>query len=99
MQGTSLNDVIAVQTNHLSIIVDEDLDRHLATARSNEPVSRMQPRRLGLQLPFRFVPPVLEPDLDLCLGEVQGLGQVRSVWTGQIALTAEAPFQLEDLGV
>lgn len=41
MQGTSLNDVIAVQTNHLSAVVDEHLDRHLAAVRSDEPVTRM----------------------------------------------------------
>ena len=58
------------------------------------------PRRLqGLVLPLSFalVAAVLEPDLHLVRGELQGGGQVLPLRRGQVALLLEAPLQLEDL--
>ena len=54
---------------------------------------------LVLPLPLAFVPPVLEPDLDLGGGELQGAGQVLSLRGGQVALLLEAPLQLEHLSL
>ena len=56
-------------------------------------------QRLVLPLPLAFVPPVLEPDLDLGGGELQGAGQVLSLRGGQVALLLEAPLQLEHLSL
>lgn len=46
-----------------------------------------------------FVPSVLEPDLDLGLGEFERGGEVRALRSGQIALMIEAPLELEHLRV
>jgi len=48
---------------------------------------------------FRLVPAVLEPDLDLCLCELQRGRQVRPLRPGEVPLVVEAALQLEDLGV
>lgn len=62
-------------------------------------VMARQLQRLVLPLPLALVPPVLEPDLDLCRGELQGRGEVLSLRGGQVALLLEAPLQLEHLGL
>lgn len=54
---------------------------------------------LVLPLPLTFVPPVLEPDLDLCGGELQGAGEVLPLRGGQVALLLETPLQLEHLSL
>lgn len=54
---------------------------------------------LILPLPLTFVPPVLEPDLDLCGGELQGAGEVLPLRGRQVTLLLEAPFQLEHLSL
>ena len=54
---------------------------------------------LVLPLPFAFVPPVLEPDLDLSGGEFEGAGQVLSLRGRQVTLLLEAPLQLEHLSL
>ncbi|TNN37005.1 hypothetical protein EYF80_052835 [Liparis tanakae] len=59
------------------------------------------PRRrlqgLVLPLPLALVAAVLEPDLHLVGGELQGAGQVLALRRGQVALLLEAPLQLEHL--
>lgn len=54
---------------------------------------------LVLPLPLALVPPVLEPDLYLRGGELEGGGQVLALRGGQVALLLEAPLQLEHLGL
>lgn len=54
---------------------------------------------LVLPLPLTFVPPVLEPDLDLSGGEFQGAGQVLSLRGRQVTLLLEAPLQLKHLSL
>lgn len=54
---------------------------------------------LVLPLPLAFVPPVLEPDLDLRGGELEGAGEVLPLRGGQVALLLETPLQLEHLGL
>lgn len=54
---------------------------------------------LVLPLPLAFVPPVLEPDLDLGRGELKGAGQVLSLRGGQVTLLLEAPLQLKHLSL
>lgn len=54
---------------------------------------------LILPLPLTFVPPVLEPDLDLCGGELQGAGEVLPLRGRQVTLLLEAPLQLEHLSL
>jgi len=46
-----------------------------------------------------FVASVLEPDLDLRLGEFERGGEVRALRSRQIALMIEAPLELEHLRV
>lgn len=58
-----------------------------------------QLQRLVLPLPLTFVPPILEPNLDLCGGELQGAGQVLPLRGRQVALLLEAPLQLEHLSL
>lgn len=58
-----------------------------------------QLQSLVLPLPFALVPPVLEPDLDLRGGELEGGGEVLPLRRGQVALLLEAPLQLEHLGL
>lgn len=48
-------------------------------------------------LPLPLVPAVLEPDLDLRLGELQRGGQPGSLRAAQVALQVEGGLQLEDL--
>lgn len=52
---------------------------------------------LVLPLPLALVAAVLEPDLHLVGGELEGGGQVLALGGGQVALLLEAPLQLEDL--
>ena len=55
---------------------------------------------LLLQLPpLGLVAAVLEPDLHLGLGQLQGPGQVGALRARQVALVAEASLQLVDLPV
>lgn len=55
-------------------------------------------RNLGCHLsPFGFVSPVLEPYFHLRLGELEGSGQVRPFWSGQVTLQVKAPLQLVHL--
>lgn len=54
---------------------------------------------LVLALPLAFVPPVLEPDLDLGRGELKGAGQMLSLRGGQVTLLLEAPLQLKHLSL
>lgn len=54
---------------------------------------------LVLPLPLTLVPPVLEPDLDLRGGELQGAGEVLPLRRGQVTLLLEAPLQLEHLSL
>lgn len=54
---------------------------------------------LVLPLPLAFVPPVLEPDLDLGGGEFERAGQVLSLRRGQVPLLLETPLQLEHLSL
>lgn len=54
---------------------------------------------LVLPLPLALVPPVLEPDLHLRGGELEGGGELLALWGGQVALLLEAPLQLEHLGL
>lgn len=56
-------------------------------------------KSLVLPLPLAFVPPVLEPDLDLGGGEFQRAGQVLSLRGRQVALLLEPPLQLEHLSL
>lgn len=58
-----------------------------------------QLQSLVLPLPLALVPPVLEPDLDLRGGELEGRGEVLPFRGGQVALLLEAPLQLEHLGL
>lgn len=53
--------------------------------------------QLGGQLPLPLVPPVLEPDLHLRLGEVQRRGQAGPLRAAQVAFDVEGGLQLEDL--
>lgn len=53
----------------------------------------------GNLFPFGFIPPVLEPDLDLGLGELQGPGQAGPLGGRQVPLVAEFPLQFDDLAV
>lgn len=54
---------------------------------------------LILPLPFTFVPPILEPNLDLRGGELQGAGEVLPLRGRQVTLLLEAPLQLEHLSL
>lgn len=54
---------------------------------------------LILPLPLTFVPPVLEPDLDLCRGELQHAGEVLPLRGRQVTLLLEATLQLEHLSL
>lgn len=61
-------------------------------------------RRRGQQIgrhltPLSFVASVLEPDLDLRLGEFERGREVRALRSGEIALVIEAPLELEHLRV
>ena len=48
-----------------------------------------------LLLPFRSA--VLEPDLDLLLGEAEGCGDLRPLWETEVLLILEPVLQLLDL--
>lgn len=52
---------------------------------------------LGRHLTLPLVPPVLEPDLHLGLGQVQGRGQPGSLRAGQVPLDVERGLELEHL--
>ena len=62
---------------------------------------RGAPRRrgqaLGLLVLLVFHAPVLEPDLDLPLGEVQQVGHLHAAWPAQVAVEVEFLFQLHQL--
>lgn len=58
-----------------------------------------QLQSLILPLPLALVPPVLEPDLHLSGGELEGGSQVFPLRGGQVTLLLEAPLQLEHLGL
>jgi len=53
----------------------------------------------GHLTPLGLVASVLEPDLDLRLGELEGGREVRALRPGEIALVIEAPLELEHLRV
>jgi len=57
-------------------------------------VRRLQVRR---QLPLPFIPPVLKPDFDLRLRQVERHRQARSLRAAQVPLQVEGGLQLEDL--
>ena len=57
-------------------------------------VGRLQLRG---QLPLPLVPPVLEPDLHLGLGEVEGRREPRPLRAREVPLHVERRLQLEDL--
>lgn len=62
--------------------------------------TRVQSADFGGDLfPLGFIPPVLEPDFHLRLGELQVFGQVGSLGGRQVFLVAEFPLQFDDLGV
>jgi len=52
---------------------------------------------LGRHLTLPLVPPVLEPDLHLGLGQVQGRGQPGPLRAGQVPLDVERGLELEHL--
>lgn len=55
---------------------------------------------LLLQLPpLGLVPPVLEPDLHLCLCQFESMSQVTPFRSRQVLLMTEPPLQFEHLGV
>lgn len=49
------------------------------------------------QLSLPFIPPVLEPDLDLSLCQVQGRSQPRSLRAAQVPFHVEGRLQLKHL--
>lgn len=56
--------------------------------------------QLGRHLaPFGFISPVLEPDFNLGLGELQCSGQIGALGPGQVPLRVEAALQLVYLRV
>ena len=52
---------------------------------------------LGLLVLLVLHAPVLEPDLDLPLGEVQQVGHLHAAWPAQVAVEVEFLFQLHQL--
>ena len=54
-------------------------------------------RRSALRLFLCLHPSVLEPDLDLALGEAQGVGDLDAASPGQVAVVVELLLQLEGL--
>ena len=53
----------------------------------------------GHLLSLSLIASVLEPDFHLLFGELEGRGQVGSLWSGEVPLVSESPLQLEDLCV
>lgn len=51
----------------------------------------------GLLVLFVFHPPVLKPDLNLALGEIQQIGHLHSPWATQIAVKVKLLLQLHQL--
>ena len=83
----------------LSLTVpNQHLYGHLLPQQAREGTGRGQLCRQQ-QPSFGFVPPVLEPDLHLRLGECQRRGQVDALRAGQVLLHPEAPLQLVHLRV
>lgn len=74
------------------VVPDQHFDRHPLGRRTATPAGRhLQLLALGL------VPPVLEPYLDLSLGQLQRVGQISAFRARQVSLLVEPPFQLEHL--
>lgn len=53
---------------------------------------------LCLLQPLGFGPPVLKPDFDLGLRQVEGAGELRALGDGEVLLLAELPLQGQQLG-
>lgn len=73
------------------VIQDRYPDNPLAGLRSGR---RLQ---VGRQLPLPFIPPVLEPDFDLSLREMQRGRQAGSLRAAQVTLHVERGLELEHL--
>ena len=58
---------------------------------------KTQPLQFGLLEPLGLGPPVLEPDLDLCLGELELGGELGPLGDGQVLLLPELLLQAVQL--
>ena len=71
----------------------------LRAAAAAAPLRRQREAVLAALSPLGLVPPVLEPDLDLGLGEPQAGGQLSSLRSRQVLLVVELLLEFEDLQV
>ena len=74
---------------------DVGLGSHVGRLRAALPV--LAGLDLGLVLLLPLHPPVLEPDLDLALGEAEGVGDLYAPPPGEIAVKVELLLQLQGL--
>lgn len=76
-----------------SVVPDQHLHRHFLRRRGRR-------QQIGGHLTsLGFVPSILEPDLDLGLGEFKGGREVCALRSGEITLVVEAALELEHLRV